>query len=185
METGKSSKRMARALRQEANIWTFYLLISLDSKTTQTHAGVTNNMRRRLRQHNASRSEQWTRGVTVEPFDKRQAANFEYAFKRGTSAGIPKGIHNRLHRLHILTREDIWRLLSLKVEFHDRIGLSIIFDSFSCPAPFVQASTNEDSTDILQECTLSPPLSPLGIPPRQLSALCYPSRTTSNAGDSD
>jgi predicted GIY-YIG superfamily endonuclease len=87
--------------------WTFYLLTNLDSNAT--YAGVTNNTKRRLRQHNGEisgggrwckrKGGRWVFALTIGSFEKREVLRFEYAFKHGIPGFIPRGIRARLRRL--------------------------------------------------------------------------------------
>lgn len=72
-------------------MWSVYLLESLDGK--RTYVGMTNNLDRRLRQHNhelaggaaATSGRDWRRLVSVQGFpDHRAALQFEWRWKQLT-----------------------------------------------------------------------------------------------------
>jgi predicted GIY-YIG superfamily endonuclease len=135
--------------------WTFYLLTNLDSNAT--YAGVTNNTKRRIRQHNGEisggsrsckrRGGRWVFALTVGSFEKREVLRFEYAFKRATAGVVPRGIRARLRRLYTLLAS--LDRTDLTVSFHNP-DLERMYQSEAvrCIAPSSQipiASINTDS----------------------------------------
>jgi predicted GIY-YIG superfamily endonuclease len=81
-------------------MWSVYLLESLDGR--RTYVGMTNNLDRRLRQHNhelvggavATAGRDWRRLVSIQGFpDQRAALQFEWRWKQLTrkeASGTPR-----------------------------------------------------------------------------------------------
>lgn len=98
-----------------------YLLLSQNTRTGRTYCGVTNNLTRRLSQHNGRRSggarytrgAQWTPVCTVEGFTNRsQALSFEWWVKRrvGGLKDVARAVgwERRCQRMVRLLALDLW-----------------------------------------------------------------------------
>ena len=65
-----------------------YMLKSVDNKTKKTYVGFTNNIKLRLKKHNAGKGAKSTRGYKWKIiykkrfYDKRLAMSFEYKLKK-------------------------------------------------------------------------------------------------------
>ena len=65
-----------------------YMLKGINSKITKTYVGYTNNLKLRLKKHNAGTGAKSTRGYTWKIiykkrfYDKRLAMSFEYKLKK-------------------------------------------------------------------------------------------------------
>ena len=95
-----------------------YLLVS-STNPRRTYIGSTNNMTRRLRQHNGElvggarythSARPWVVAATVTGFrEHRQALQFEWAWKHmGRRAGPSGGVCRRLHQLDLLRSRERW-----------------------------------------------------------------------------
>lgn len=95
----------------------YYVYLLQSTINNRTYCGSTNNLDKRLRQHNGeikggakstSKYRPWNIICYVEGFiDKKHALRFEYQWKHGA-----KGLNNRINYLEkILTDNLIWILL--------------------------------------------------------------------------
>lgn len=92
-----------------------YVLLSVDGR--KTYVGITNNMKRRLRQHNGEicggakytgkpDSRPWSVAFTITGFrTKIEALQFEWAFHHTKG---PSGLKGRTVKLHTLLRKRQW-----------------------------------------------------------------------------
>ena len=92
-----------------------YLLTSMDDK--RTYVGITNNMPRRLRQHNgelsggakATRGNKWRIVLTVSGFRTHgEALMFEWVMHHCRAKGLGKGIERRLNVLRLTLAKERW-----------------------------------------------------------------------------
>ena len=97
----------------EADVRTYFCYL-IRSKNNATYIGITNNLKRRLRQHNgiisggarstASRRP-WSYMMHIGPFTHRHALQFEWAWKHAPPKYL-RGVRGRLLRLaHVLGKD--------------------------------------------------------------------------------
>lgn len=100
----------------------YYSYLLTNESGTSTYIGITNNLDKRLLQHNGvlargakatKKSTTWKYEKIVGGFDKSTAPRFEWYWKHYKSASgkwynTKSGIDNKINRLHSLLEESEW-----------------------------------------------------------------------------